>query len=90
MILNGKYQGPTHQDCNLNLTLNKKLYIVLHILQIYDSHLVFQEGNKHNFEIRTTPKTIEKYVRFTAKQSKKSNINPGFSLVFIDSPHFLN
>ena len=28
-----KYQGSTHQKCNLNLSLSKKIYVVIHNFQ---------------------------------------------------------
>ena len=34
--------------------------------------------------------TIERYLNFTIEQSKKGVINPGLSLIFIDSLNFLN
>ena len=46
----GKYRDATHQDCNLNLTPTKKLYLIFHNLQKYDSHFIFQEVGKYNFQ----------------------------------------
>ena len=51
---------------------------------------MFQEAGKNNFKINVMPKTIEKYLSFIIKQTKKNAINPGLPIVFIDSIHFLN
>ena len=61
-----------------------------HNLQNYDSHLVFQEIRKYNFEINVMPRTVEKYMSFTIQQPKWEGTKPGLPLVFIDSDHFLN
>ena len=53
-----KYQESVHQEYNLNLSLSKKIPVVFHNLQNYDSHLIFQEFGKHNFKINVTPKAI--------------------------------
>ena len=45
-----KYQGSVHQECNLNLSLSKKILAVFHNLQNYDSHLISQEVGKYNFK----------------------------------------
>ena len=72
-----KYQGSAHQECNLNLILSKKIPVVFHNLQNYDSHLVFQEIGKYNFKINVTPKAKEKYMSFTIRQPKKT-LNQNF------------
>ena len=51
--------GSTHQECNLNLILSKKIPIVFYNLQNYDSHLIFPEIGKYNFNINIIPKTIK-------------------------------
>ena len=61
-----------------------------HNLQNHDSHLVFQEIRKYNFEINVMPGTVEKYMSFTIQQPKWEGTEPGLPLVFIDSDHFLN
>ena len=38
-----KYRGSTHKECYLNLSVTKKISVVFHNLQIYDSHFMFQE-----------------------------------------------
>ena len=47
----GNYRGSTHQECNLNLSLSKKIPAVFQNLQNYDSYLIFQEIRKCNFKI---------------------------------------
>ena len=39
----GKYGGSLHQECDLNLSLTKKIHVVFHNFQNYDSHFIFQE-----------------------------------------------
>ena len=46
-----KYQGSAHQECNLNLSLTKKIPVVFCNLQNYDSLLIFQEIRKYNFKM---------------------------------------
>ena len=55
-----------------------------------DSCLIFQEFKKYNFKIDVKPKTIQKYMSLTIIKLKKTEIEPGLSLVFIDSVHYLN
>ena len=63
--ITGKYRGSVHQDYNLNFTLTKSTSVVFHNLQICDSHLLFQEVEKCNYNIENSdaknmiPKTIE-------------------------------
>ena len=42
----GKYGGAARRDCNINVSLNYKIPIVLHNLKNYDAHLVTQELGK--------------------------------------------
>ena len=46
-----KYQGSAHQECNLNLSLTKKIPVLFCNLQNYDSLLIFQEIRKYNFKM---------------------------------------
>ena len=64
-----------HQDCNLNLSLTKKIPVVFHNLQSYDSCLIFQEIGKYNFKINVIPKVIEKYTSFHIQQSRKKALS---------------
>ena len=71
------YWKSTHQECNLNLILSKKNLDLLRNLQIYDSHLIFQEIGKYNFKNKCDSKTIEKCMIFTIKQPKETDIKAG-------------
>ena len=73
--ITGKYQGSANQECNLNVSLNKKIPVVFHNLQNYDSNLSFQEFGKCKFKINIIPKTIEKYMAFTIMKPKKKRFN---------------
>lgn len=68
--ITGKYRGSAHQECNLGLS-KKKIPVVFHNVQNYDSHLIFQDMEKYNFEINVLPKTVEKYISFTIQQPKE-------------------
>ena len=46
--ITGKYRGPTHYSCNINLKITKKVPVIFHNLKGYDSHLVFKELSKFN------------------------------------------
>ena len=92
--LTGKYRGSAHESCNLNLKVTKKIPIVFHNLRGYDGHLIMQQisrickkeswldknGKRREMSLTVTPNNMEKYISFTM----------GWSLVFIDSLHFLN
>ena len=39
----GKYRGSAHQSFNINLRLTKKVSVIFHNLEGYDSHLIMQE-----------------------------------------------
>ena len=78
------------QECNLNLTLDKKVPAMFHNSQNYDSHLILKEMGKNNFKINFMPKAIEKYMSFTIKQSEEKYIKAGFSLLFTDSVPVFN
>ena len=41
----GKFRGAAHQNCNVNITLTKKVPVIFH-LRGYDSHLIFNELDK--------------------------------------------
>ena len=58
------YWKSTHQECNLNLILSKKNLDLLRNLQIYDSHLIFQEIGKYNFKNKCDSKNNRKMYDF--------------------------
>ena len=59
--ISGKFRGPAHNKCNINLRLPKKLPIIFHNLQGYNGHLRFKELNNFNVDIEVIPKTIDNY-----------------------------
>ena len=78
--ITGKFRGAAHWCCNINFQLTKKIPIIFHNLEGYDSHLVFSELNKFNVKINLIPNGLEKYMAFFL----------GNNLVFIDSMQFMN
>ena len=58
--ITGKYKVSPHQECNLNLSLIKKIPVVFPNFQNYYSHIIFQEIGKSDFKINFIPKTIKK------------------------------
>ena len=58
----GKFRGATHWDCNINLQLTKKVFVIFHNLRVYDSHLIFNELDKFDVEISVIPNGLEKYM----------------------------
>ena len=58
----GKFRGAAHNKCNINLRLPRKLSIVFHNLQGYDSHIIFKALNNFNVDIVIIPKGIDKYM----------------------------
>ena len=57
-----KYGGSTHRECNINVKLNRKIRVVFHSLNEYDSHLIMQELNKFNLKINVISNSLEKYM----------------------------
>ena len=71
-----------HRDCNINIKLNHKIYIVFHNLKNYDSqesHLIMQELGIFNFKIDIIPNGLEKYMSYSINNK----------LIFIDTFQFL-
>ena len=58
----GKFRGPAHWSCNVNLQLTKKVPVIFHNLRGYDSHLIFDELNKFDVKIDVIPIRLEKYM----------------------------
>ena len=58
--ITGKYRGSAYIDCNINLKLNHKTFLVSHNLKSYDSHLLMEEIGKINFKINVIPNGLEK------------------------------
>ena len=56
----GKYRGAAHGSCNVNFKMTKKVPVMFHNLDGYDSHLIFKELNKFNVKISVIPNGLEK------------------------------
>ena len=76
----GKFRGATHNRCNLNLRLQKKLPIISHNLQGCDGHIIFKEVNNFDVDIVVTPKGIDKYMSIIVNRH----------ITFTDSFQFYN
>ena len=68
--LTGKYRGPSHSKCNINVTQKQSNFIpfIFHNFSNYDSHkffkkLVDKKNDKVDFDI--IPKTNEEYISVT-------------------------
>ena len=66
--------------CNAHLNLTKKLFIIFHNIQGYESHLITNEIGKFNVKVDVLPNGLEQYMAFTINKD----------LVFIDSKQFMN
>ena len=80
----GKYRGPAHSICNINVTQNQSNFILFlfHNFSNYDCHILFKKlvdlkNDKVKFDI--IPKTNEEYI----------SVNYG-CIRFIDSYRFLS
>ena len=60
--ITGKYRCSAHRDCNINVKLNRKSYVVFHNLKNHASHLITQELGKFNLKISVIPNGLEKYI----------------------------
>ena len=69
-----------HRDCNVNVKLNHKIYVVFHYLKNYDSYLVMWELGKFNLKTDAIPNRMKTYMN--------SSINRKFS--FIDTFQLLS
>ena len=80
--LSGKYRGPAHNSCNLNLSIYKdtfKVPILFHNGKQYDFHLLVPEMSKYDKNINVLPKSMDGYLQ----------IQWGKHLTFKDSMLFL-
>ena len=78
--ITSKFRGATHQVCNLNFQLTKRIPVIFHNLKGYDSHLIFSVLHKFNLKVNVIPNGLEKYMAFFFNKN----------LVFIDSMQFIN
>ena len=58
----GKFRGVAHRDCNINFKLTKGIFVIIHNLKDYDSHLIFSVLYKCNLKISVTTNGLEKYI----------------------------
>jgi len=66
--ITGKYRGPAHNTCNLQLRISVKNYrlpIFFHNLKGYDSHIIMQAVASSFQNIRCIAQTTEKYLTFS-------------------------
>ena len=59
--------------------MTKKVPVIFHNLEGYDSHLIFKELSKFNVKISVIPNGLERYMAFTINRN----------IVFIDSMQFM-
>ena len=85
----GKFRGAahwncsinlSHQSCNINLQLTKKVRVIFHNLRGCNSHLIFYELKKFDVKIHVIANRLQKYMPF--------NLNK--NLKFIDGMQFMN
>ena len=62
--VNGKFRGPAHWSCSINLQLTKKIPVIFHNLRGYNSHLIFCQLNKFDVKIDVIPNGLEKNMAF--------------------------
>ena len=65
---------------NVNLKLTKKVPVIFHNVQGYDSHLIINEIGKFDAKADVIPNGLEKCMTFTINKN----------LIFIKSIHFMN
>ena len=92
----GKYRGPAHNNCNLNLKEKVNFIpIFFHNLSGFDCHLFIRELSESDGNIECLAKNKEDYVSFTKKVKvdeyiKNDKKNPVyFNLRFLDSFKFM-
>ena len=60
-----KYRSSVYKDCNTKVKLDQKVYVVLHNLKNYDSHLVMQVLGKFDFKINKDENGLEKNIQLS-------------------------
>ena len=66
--ITGKYRGPAHWNCNINLKVSKKLVVIFHNLRGHDIHLIFKELSKFDCGISVIPNGLEKHELCTGQK----------------------
>ena len=61
----GKYRGPAHWSCNINLGLSKKIPVIFLNLRDYDSNLI----SNFNVKVNVILNGLEKYMAFTINRN---------------------
>ena len=74
-----KYRGAAHWSCNVNFKMTKKVPVIFHNLEGYDSHFIFKELSQFNQKINVIANGLEKYMSFTINRN----------IVFIDNMQFM-
>ena len=68
-LLTGKYRGPAHSKCNINVTQDQsKLLFIFHNFSKYDCHMFFKNLVDKRTDIvsfNVIPKTNEEYISVT-------------------------
>ena len=77
--ITGKYRGAVHWSCNVIFKMTKKVLVIFHNLEGYDSHFKIKESSKFNVKISVIPNGLEKYMAFTINRN----------IIFIDSMKFM-
>ena len=75
----GKYRSAAHSNCNVNFKMTKKVPMIFHNLEGYDSNLIFKELSKFNVKISVIRNGLEKYMAFIINRN----------IVFVDSMQFM-
>ena len=78
--ITSKFRGAAYQSCNLNFQLTKKIPVIFHNLERYDSHLIFFVLHQFDSKINVISNGLEKYMALFLYKN----------LVFIDSMQFIN
>ena len=68
--LTGKYRGPAHRECNINVTQKQRNFIpfIFHNFSNYDCHMFFKklvDKKKDKVDFDIIPKTNEEYISVT-------------------------
>ena len=68
--LTGKYRGPAHSKCNINVTQKQSKFIpfIFHNFSSYDCHMFFKklvDKKKDKVDFEIIPKTNEEYISVT-------------------------